>query len=119
MPTSINMAVIDELLSLGDEGDASLLTDLIQMFLEDAPVKLNSIKTGFAKRDMHQVEKAAHSMKGSAGNLGATEVQNLCDQLQRACRTPNPEEIAGLVAQLEVPFTQVLRDLRGLLEKHR
>ena len=118
MTTSINMAVIDELLSLTDEGDASLLTDLIQMFLEDAPIKLNSIKTGFAKRDMHQVEKAAHSMKGSAGNLGATAVQDLCDQLQNACRLANPEKIAGLVTQLEAPFAQVLRDLRTLLEKH-
>lgn len=119
MATAINMAVIDELLSLGDEGDASLLTDLIQMFLEDAPVKLNSIKTGFAKRDMAIVEKAAHSMKGSAGNLGATEVQNLCDQLQQACRNGNPELIAGLVSQLEKPFLEVLRELRGILDKHR
>jgi len=118
MATAINMAVIDELLSLGDDGDASLLTDLIQMFLEDAPVKLNSIKTGFAKRDMNIVEKAAHSMKGSAGNLGATQIQEVCDQLQRSCHQSNPEEIAGLVAQLEVPFAQVLGELRGLLAKH-
>ena len=119
MPTEINMAVIDELLSLSDDGDASLLTDLISMFLEDAPIKLNSIKAGFAKRDMHQIEKAAHSMKGSSGNLGATRVQEICDQLQRSCRTGNPEEIAQLVGQLEAPFALVLRELRELFDKHR
>ena len=120
MAPAINMSVIEELLSLSDDGDASLLVDLIQMFLEDAPVKVNAIKTGFAKRDMHQIEKAAHSLKGSSGNLGATQVQEICDQLQQACRgSTTPEEVAALVGELEQPFALVLRELRALLDKHR
>ena len=119
MPSEINMAVIEELLSLTDDGDKSLLTDLIQMFLEDSPSKLAMIRAGLTSGDVEQIEKAAHSMKGSAGNLGATNVQEICDRLQHVSRGSMPEtEISMLVQQLEAPYANAVRELRELLAQH-
>ena len=52
------------------------------------------------------------------GAPGKTAQMRLIRILE-AARVRVTDKLAGLVAQLEVPFTQVLRDLRGLLEKHR
>ena len=43
MSEVINMEVVDELLSLSEDGDPELLVDLIQMYLEDGPRKLEEI----------------------------------------------------------------------------
>lgn len=120
MGQAINTAVIDELLSLSDDGDTSLLVDLIEMFLADAPAKVTAIRQGLAKRDLHQVELAAHSLKGSAGNLGATLVQQVCDQLQRMARSQDKvNEVETLVRQLSHPFEQALGELKALLALHK
>ena len=61
MSNVINMDVVDELLSLCEEGDPELLVDLIQMYLEDAPHKLDEINKGLVDQDWDRVERAAHS----------------------------------------------------------
>ena len=118
MSRAINMEVVEELLSLSDDGDPSLLLDLISMFLDDAPTKLALIKSGFGAQDLNQVERAAHSLKGSAGNLGAVQVQQLCDQLQNASKS-GVAEIQALVQQLDAPFQEALSELRMVLNQHR
>src|SRR5687767_12622450 len=118
MSQAINMAVVEELLALSDDGDPSLLVDLIQMFLDDAPTKVGLIKSGLTKSDLQQIERAAHSLKGSAGNLGAVHLQQLCDDLQRASRGAQAGELAALVGQLDGPLAAALQELRALLTQH-
>ncbi len=115
MTGTLNMEVIDELLALSDEGDPELLIDLIQMYLADAPTKLDSIQIGVETGDWERVERAAHSLKGSAGNLGAIHVQEDCDRIQNACRG---HQVSGVPSDAKA-LTQHLKDaedaLRGVM----
>jgi HPt (histidine-containing phosphotransfer) domain-containing protein len=115
----IDMGVIDELLALSEDGDPELLVDLITMFVADGPEKLRSIVGGLAAGDLHQMERAAHSLKGSAGNLGATAVQNHCDTIQVATRRQQVDGLATVVDALERDFATALRELQDLLGKFR
>lgn len=119
MTGTLNMAVIDELLALSEDGDPELLVDLIQMYLDDSPGKMDSILRGVETNDWERVERAAHALKGSSGNLGAIHVQMACDRIQNACRSHHtsgvPQEATALRALLRDADTA----LRGLLSRYR
>ncbi len=108
MDQVLDMEVVEELLALTGDSDPELLLDLINMFLEDAPNKLEAMTEGLAKGDLEQVAHAAHSLKGSAGNLGIRMVQADCDALQNAGWQNQVEAVRGLVPQLEENFSRGL-----------
>jgi HPt (histidine-containing phosphotransfer) domain-containing protein len=119
MTGTLNMEVIDELLALSEDGDPELLVDLIEMYLTDGPTKLAAITAGVDAGDWERVERAAHALKGSSGNLGATEVLAACDRIQNACRAHQtstvPADARALGQHLqaaEVALRDVLRRLR-------
>ena len=119
MEPVLDMDVVNELLALTGDGDPELLLDLISMFLEDAPNKVQAIVTGIASGDMQQVAEAAHSLKGSAGNLGIHMVQANCEALQNAGRHCQPEQVRELLPQLEKNFNQAVAALEDLKGKYR
>jgi HPt (histidine-containing phosphotransfer) domain-containing protein len=114
----LDMSIIDELLSLSDDGDPELLVDLLHMFLQDAPTKVARIAKGLQAGDLTEVEHASHSLKGSSGNLGATHVQHVCESLQVASRKGEKEKIGPLVEQLLADYSLAEAALRGLLKKY-
>ena len=77
---------LGELLDLGDEDDRGLVVELIEIFLRDAPARVQALVEAAATRDFGGVERAAHALRGSAGNLGALAVQRLAESLQVAGR---------------------------------
>ena len=114
----LEMDVIQELLDLGDGGDPELLVDLIQMFLEDGPVKLQKILDGVCEGDLEKIERAAHSLKGSSGNLGAVALQDSAEIFQVASREKATDRMHDSVEKLSADFTSAETALRDLLEQY-
>ena len=110
----LDMQVVEELMSLSDDGDPDLLLDLIQLFLEDGPGKVAAIEQGLAACDFDQMERAAHALKGSAGNLGARLLQGVCEQMQLATRQHQLPEMQQLTPQLQARFAEAKMALQGL-----
>ena len=118
MSQPINMDVVEELLALCEDGDPELLVDLIRMFLQDGPTKVGTIETATSGREFARVERAAHSLKGSAGNLGAVAVQEDCEQLQEAVRRGQLQHLPALVGQLRAHFAEAEMALQDLLSRY-
>jgi two-component system, sensor histidine kinase and response regulator len=114
----LDMQIVDELLSLTDDGDPELLIDLINLFLGDGPAKVQSVLHGLACQDLEQVERAAHSLKGSAGNLGARLLQDTCEQLQLAARGHRFNEVRQLAPTLEAGFADARAALEALRKRY-
>jgi len=114
MSDVLDMAVVEELLSLSDDGDPELLLDLIKLFLDDGPHKVRTIRDGLAARDFDTMERAAHSLKGSSGNLGARLLQDTCEQMQLATRRHDFDTTTRLVPQLVHQYDAVQRALLAL-----
>jgi HPt (histidine-containing phosphotransfer) domain-containing protein len=115
----LDMSVVEELLSFSDDGDPELLLDLIQMFLEDGPSKVAAVQEGLAAGDFDKAERAAHSLKGSSGNLGAQMLQQVCEEMQVATRQHRLEESRRLVSQLGERFVEAERALKGVLANYQ
>ncbi len=114
----LDMAVVDELLSLSDDGDPELLLDLIRLFLADGPTKVAAVSEGLAQRDFDRMERAAHSLKGSSGNLGARRLQNTCEKMQIATRNHDLPTSAHLTPQLAADYAEVERALLELRQRY-
>ena len=115
MEPVLDMSVVEELLSFSDDGDPELLVDLIQMFLDDGPAKVDAVTAGLAVGDFDKAERAAHSLKGSSGNLGARLLQHACEEMQLATRYHRLDESRRLAPVLSQRFAEAETALRNLL----
>ncbi len=116
--TVLDMTIVDELLELSDDGDPELLLDLIEMFLEDGPTKVRAVSEGLSSQDFEKLQQAAHSLKGSAGNLGAHDLQETCDQLQSVSQNHDLNKVRELANDLETHFTRARAALEALRQEY-
>ena len=63
-------------------GDAGLLREIVEAFLEEYPSQLNRIRDGVARSDAAELREGAHSLKGAVSNFGPNEVLDLAEQLE-------------------------------------
>ncbi|MCR9244506.1 MAG: Hpt domain-containing protein [bacterium] len=118
MDNVLDMSIVEELLSFADDGDPELLVDLIQMFLEDGPSKVRSITEGLEEGDFEKVERAAHSLKGTSGNLGAKFLQDSCEAMQLASRNQEMENVRTLTPQIVTNYHDAELALQKLLNSY-
>lgn len=119
MSSVLDMSVVQELLDLTGDGDPELLLDLVQMFLEDSPERIKTIQQSTQSGDMEAMSQAAHSLKGSAGNLGLSVLQETCDQLQVLGHKKAADEVQALMPAMETQFSDALEALRELQAKYQ
>jgi HPt (histidine-containing phosphotransfer) domain-containing protein len=52
------------------------------MFIPDAEARLKRIDLAIKEHDFKELEEAAHGLKSGAANVGATDMAQLCQQLE-------------------------------------
>jgi len=100
----------DELLALM-EGDRDLLLELIDVFFEDAPQRIEALRRALADRDADALYKAAHALKGSAGNFGAPTVVGRANRLEALARENDLDAAALEFEFLETDMNQLVAEL--------
>lgn len=65
-------------------GDTELVEEIVDDFLNQIPLNLETLKQSLDKKDALQVKKEAHIIKGSAGNVGALVLQELANKIETA-----------------------------------
>ena len=94
-------------------GDRALMEELVELFLQRYPAMLEAIRTALADRDHVAVEHIAHTLKGMASNLCASEVVVSAGQLEACGRLGVLDDGPIIYAQLE----KAVRCLVQLLEE--
>lgn len=61
-------------------GGDTLLSQMIDLFVSTAPPRLDAAYAAASSRDCGGVQAALHALKSSAGQLGATSLQQLCEE---------------------------------------
>ena len=77
---SLDVATLDRYDDLGDE----FLAGLIAQFIADVPERLADLRESCRRHDAGAMRAAAHTLKGSAGALGAVRMVDLCIMLEHA-----------------------------------
>ena len=94
-------------------GDVALRAEIIQMFLEDCPMRVEQIRAAVDGRNAPALVSSAHALKGSAAYLSASIVRARAAELERAGRDNNLDAAPALLAQLESAVTRLLAELRN------
>jgi PAS domain S-box-containing protein len=94
---------------LGD--DDALLRELVELFQGDCPGLLQRVATAVQARDPEALRQAAHTLKGSASNFGATDATRLALRLEEMGRTGNLTGADEVNAQLEAALRRLLEAL--------
>ena len=92
-------------------GDVELFHQLIRLFLDRHHVMVQDIETAIREADGVALERAAHSMKGTAGNLCAPDVVLLASQLEATGRLGTLAEAPALLLQLKRTIQQLVEVL--------
>jgi signal transduction histidine kinase/CheY-like chemotaxis protein len=83
------------------EGDQELFQEICRIFLDESPKLMTRLQQALAQGDPEEVSRAAHSLKGASGYLGATNVSQLSRQLETMGRNRELAQAAAVFEQLE------------------
>jgi HPt (histidine-containing phosphotransfer) domain-containing protein len=107
--------VLDEaaLVRLRRIGGPDLVRRLIELYLSNVDDRVGMLTRGVAEGDASQVELAAHTMKSSAGNVGAMRLQQTAEALEASAGSGAIDE--KLVARLVHEYEESAAALRQAL----
>lgn len=105
----LDAARIDELTEL--LGDDQILLSLFEDFFADLPPRLEKMHEGLQARRAELINVAAHAVRGSSANLGASEVAKLATRLEHTAQEREFEPVGRLLAQLEAEVCRLQKRL--------
>ena len=100
--TSLDADVLAELLACDPSGE--LLIELIDVYLEDTPPRLNALRRAFDAGDARAMGDQAHALKSSCAQLGAMNLSSACRELERMGREGRLDGAEALLAGIESDF---------------
>jgi len=94
--------------------EADLLNEVAGLFRRDAPGHLATMRAAMAEGDCDKLHRAAHTLKGSAGNLGLLGLMRRCQVLSELTRgeeaaLPPPSTLDSVAECLERALVELDR----------
>ena len=107
--------VLGELFEIMGEDFVSIL----QSFLGNAPNLMRGIKTAMSQHDLEALSRAAHSLKSSSANVGASELSILARELEFKGRNQDRSELLDIYRQTLEVYRQTISELETAIERGR
>ncbi len=105
----------DALKRLNDWGGADLIQQMLRLFLENAPERINQIRAAFDDDPGGVPERGAHSLKSSAANVGAEGLRAIALRMEHAASEGDLESVRKMFPQLEAAFEEAKTELEQIL----
>jgi CheY-like chemotaxis protein len=94
------------------EGDHSLLSELVLLFLDDLPSELEAIHRAVDNKLGHDLERLVHRLKGSVGNFAAKPAYEAALRLEEIARCGDFEHVPSALEALEHEIQRLQYALR-------
>ncbi len=114
MPISNAQQVIDQkaiagIRALQREGRPDVLTKVVDLYLENAPILIGDARNAIVANDAPTLGNAAHTLKSSSANLGAIGLAELSRELEFLGRESAFEKANQVLADIEALYP-IVRD---------
>ena len=104
--------ILDEADLLERLGDAAeLVAEVLNVFLDDAPVRSDAITAALAQRDPVELRAAAHALKGAAGSIAAIRLYEASQALEQSSHAGQLD--AALVSRVSAETDALVSTLRA------
>jgi len=108
----LDPATIESLRALSDDGE--FLKEIAGIFFDDTPQRNAELELCQASGDTVRFTRAAHSIKGSAANIGATALGAAAAQLETESKKAPLAELTPLIAAIRSEYALVETELKKL-----
>ena len=111
----LDPAVLESLRELTPPGEPDVLKEVLLLFLDDVPARISRLRSAWQAGNTVDVHRTAHSLKGSSGNIGASQLHDVCRQLDEQGRAGDLSQMPALVAALEGEYARVEAEIKQLI----
>jgi two-component system sensor histidine kinase/response regulator len=95
-------------------GNRKLVEELIELFLEEGPRNLESIRDGLYRNDSAAVRIGSHTIRGSLSYFGIDPMMiHLAEQIEKLGRANQLEGVAPLLFELDSLLQLLFEDLKN------
>ena len=108
--SAIDYACLDTLKTMMEPAD---LREFLQLCLDQGSERVSHIQALWSKGDLGSVAKEAHTLVGTAGNVGANRVSELARSIEEACKASDREaadRFVGLLPEASRLASDALRN---------
>ena len=103
---AVDPAALEKLRAMR-QGDSDLVLEVIALFLQETPDRLVSLRDGLSRGDLPLISRVAHTIRGSAGHLGAKALVALCARVEDKARQGVPFNNAFALSSIEEEIGRV------------
>jgi CheY-like chemotaxis protein len=100
----IDKEAIRRLMDIGKQTDPGFLSQVLDMFMAQAPKCIEDIRSGREKGDYNQMWQAAHKLKGTSLNIGAKKMAESCKHIENKGRNFDFKGIETFILQLDADY---------------
>ncbi len=93
-------------------GDEDLIGQIVDVFLDDTPRRIETLKSHVIGADAENIRRQAHAIKGAAANVGGEELRRIAFEMEKRSAAKDMERVKLLMPQLETGFEQLRRAMR-------
>ena len=98
---------------LNSIGGPAFVREMIELFLADAPKRIQAARVGQEAGDLVAVSEATHALKSSARTLGSNSLHALASQIESITRFQHSENLPSLLDDLEQACVATCDELEG------
>ncbi|MGD1806970.1 response regulator [Dapis sp. BLCC M126] len=113
----IDKAVLQELKEMAGD-DPEMIIEIIDCYLEDTPILLDEISQAIEQEQAKLLQKSAHTMKSSSASVGATNLSQLCKELEYIGRGGTTEGGNMILSKAKAEYERVENALRDELQAY-
>ena len=94
-----------------DDGDYEWIRELIDCCLSDTQQRLTLLREGARNGSFETISAQAHTLKGSARDIGAAAMSEICREIEQKARAREVGDYQTLASQLESSVDDLQRVL--------
>ncbi|MCP4700826.1 MAG: response regulator [Gammaproteobacteria bacterium] len=108
----IDSRALDQIRELQHKGGPNILKKVLQHYFSHSAQLISTLHEGIEKNDTKAINGAAHSLKSSSANVGATTLAKYCKELEARARAGDIAEAPALLSIIETEHATVCAALK-------
>lgn len=112
---ALDPQTLDTLRQLTPPGEPDVLAQVLKLFLEEAPRRIERLRSALTEGNAVEFQRLAHSLKGAAGNIGANAVHDAARRADAVGKSGRLDAAAPLVEEIERHLAEVVTEIERLL----
>ncbi len=111
----LSLDVLQRLREISPENADEFLREVVNMFLQQAPVMVNEIFRYCRENRYLDMSHSAHKLKGSALNIGASALGDVCRIIEINGRDNKSDDCESMIEKLQSVFDLTALELRKVI----